>query len=126
MSLARCRGRERHSGSLVVKTCAVVKQTLVNVRINHSRKRLLHRESRFYSNNSKARLFTLLTLQRYFKPKSGYRRSRGEYPLLMRYSVTVLQFRIDLFRFLLMGSGSWSLGWEFCFSGIEDFLYQQD
>ena len=48
MSLARCRGRERHSGSLVVKTCAVVKQTLVNVRINHSRKRLLHRESRFY------------------------------------------------------------------------------
>ena len=32
-------------------------------------------------------------------PKSGYRRSRGGYPLLMRYSVTVLQFGIDLSSF---------------------------
>ncbi len=47
----------------------------------------------------------------------------GRYPLTTRYSVTVLQFGRTLFPFLMIGYGGW-LGWEFCFSEIEDFLYQ--
>ena len=53
----------------------------------------------FISNNSKARLFTLLTLQRYLNPQIGLLTVAGGYPLLMRYSVTVLQFGIDLSSF---------------------------
>ena len=50
----------------------------------------------------------------------------GRYPLTTRYSCYSVTVWNSPLLFLLMGSGSWNLGWGLCFSGIEDFLYQQD
>ena len=69
--------------------------------------------------------YMAITLQFEFNPNRvpcGCREVLS-YDALQRYSVTV---RNSPLLFLLMGSGSWNLGWGFCFSGIEDFLYQQD